>query len=116
MITGIVATALWGVIGALAAELIRLSARLKRGDLPSGLELLGALISVLLGAGSVIYGWTAPRPPLELATLGAAFPLVFAAAVRGVHETSSTRARPAGTFGAAPSSPRSRSLWSYWTS
>lgn len=90
MIQGVVPTILAGVLGALLAELIRILPLLKQGKPPRGWELLASLVQVALGAGAVLFGWD-EQPILQVAVTGAAFPLLFSAAVNG--------AKPAGQAG-----------------
>jgi hypothetical protein len=71
------------MLGAFIAELIRIVPAVREGKPPTGWELLASLIQVLIGAGAVLFGWTDPQPILKVAVMGAAFPLLFSAAVNG---------------------------------
>jgi tetrahydromethanopterin S-methyltransferase subunit E len=82
MIHGVMSTILVGMVGAFLAELIRILPAVRSGKPPRGWELLASGIQVLLGAGAVLFGWEA-QSALQVAVTGAAFPLLFSAAVDG---------------------------------
>ena len=103
MISGVVPTILAGVLGAFLAELIRVLPLLKQGKPPRGWELLASVIQILLGAGAVLFGWE-QQPILQIAVTGAAFPLLFSAAVNGAKP-------PAG--GAGDVSHENPSFWDH---
>lgn len=81
MIHGILPTILMGMVGALIAELVRVVPALREGKPPNGWELLASAVMVVLGAGAFLFGWDTAQPPLRVAVTGAAFPLLFSAAV-----------------------------------
>ena len=80
--TGFLATLLVGMLGGFIAEAIRVAAAFREDKPPARNEWIASLLHVLLGGGVVLYGWEDERALLELATMGAAFPLLFSAAVR----------------------------------
>lgn len=90
MVHGVVPTLLMGVLGALIAEVLRVLPAIRKGVPPRGWELVASLIEVVLGGGVVLFGWD-PQPVLQAAVTGAAFPLLFSAAVNG--------AKPGGAEG-----------------
>lgn len=79
-----------GIVGALIAELLRIAGMYREGGLPKrkGEYLISALY-VVLGGGAVFYGID-DRAALEVATLGAAFPALFAAGIRAATEPKET--------------------------
>ena len=90
-----------GMLGGLIAEAIRIGSAFRDGKPPKGAEYIGSLIYVILGLGILFYGWDRPRSAFEAATLGAAFPSVFAAAVRTVKAPSAGPAEQAAAEQAA---------------
>jgi hypothetical protein len=82
MIHGVVPTILVGVLGAFLAELIRILPAIRQAKPPRGWELVASLIQIALGAGAALFGWD-DQSPLQVAVTGAAFPLLFSAAVNG---------------------------------
>jgi uncharacterized membrane protein YeaQ/YmgE (transglycosylase-associated protein family) len=91
MIHGVLSTIFVGMAGAFLAELIRVLPAIRAGKPPTGWELIAAAIQILLGAGACLFGWEQDQPILKVAVMGAAFPLLFSAAVNG--------AKPATTSG-----------------
>ena len=83
-IEGFWPTLLLGALGGLIAELIRIRAAILEGNPPGGVEYFASMLSVVLGAAVVLYGWQQQRTVLEVCQLGAAFPLLFSAGVRAV--------------------------------
>ena len=83
MIEGFVPTLLVGIIGAFLAEVIRALPAIRKGKPPRGWELVGSLVQVALGGGTVLFGWDQEQSALQVAVMGAAFPLLFSAAVDG---------------------------------
>lgn len=83
MVEGLVATALVGMAGGLVLEAIHVAGALKADSAPTRRQLLGSIILIALGAGVLVYG-TDSRPPLEVMTMGAAFPALFTGAVRAL--------------------------------
>jgi hypothetical protein len=83
MIHGFVPTMLIGIVGALLAEVIRALPAIREGKPPRGWELVASLFQVMLGGGAVLFGWEQEQSALQVAVMGAAFPLLFAAAVNG---------------------------------
>jgi hypothetical protein len=81
MVTGFAAILLVGIAGAGIAELIRVGRALREGKPPKGREWLASAIYTLLGGGAVLYGWDTEKHAIEIATLGAAFPLLFSTAI-----------------------------------
>lgn len=81
MIHGLISTMLIGMLGGLFAELIRIVPALRMGRPPGGWEIVASLIMVVLGGGACLFGWDSPQPILKVAVMGAAFPLLFSAAV-----------------------------------
>jgi len=69
-----------GIVGGAIAEVIKIATALRAGTAPSTMELVASVIFALVGGGVVLYG-TGAKPALEVAHLGAAFPLLFSAAV-----------------------------------
>jgi hypothetical protein len=83
-VEGLVPIAVVGMVGALISEALRIGAYLKEKDkLPSGANLLGSVIYVVVGAAVVFYG-VEKQSAIEVAQLGAAFPLIWSAAVRAL--------------------------------
>jgi hypothetical protein len=82
MVTGFWATLGVGVLGGFIAELIRVLSAFRLNRPPRRFEYWVSLGYVLLGAGAVFYGWSSKQAAIEVATLGAAFPALFAAGVR----------------------------------
>jgi hypothetical protein len=80
MVVGFWPTVLLGVLGGLITELIRIGGAFRADKPPAGRQYLASAIFTLLGAGAVLYGWNTEQPALEVATVGAAFPLLFSAA------------------------------------
>jgi uncharacterized membrane protein YeaQ/YmgE (transglycosylase-associated protein family) len=80
MIHGVLSTIVVGIVGAFLAELIRILPAIRKGEPPTGWELVASGIQILLGAGAVLFGWN-NQPILQVAVTGAAFPLLFSAAV-----------------------------------
>jgi uncharacterized membrane protein YeaQ/YmgE (transglycosylase-associated protein family) len=86
-IEGFWPTLLVGVVGAVFSEALRLVGLLKHGEFPTPAEWVVSAIYVLMGAGVVLLG-TEKRLGIEVAALGAAFPAVFAHAVRSAGQSS----------------------------
>lgn len=84
MIVGFWPTAILGMVGGLVTELIRIGGAFRAGKPPAAGQYIASVIFTLLGAGVLLYGWNDERPALEIATLGAAFPLLFSAATSAV--------------------------------
>jgi hypothetical protein len=82
MVQGLWPTLLIGLAGGMIAELIRIAEVLRANRGPTPRETLASVIMAFLGSGAVLYGYDAPQAALKVATLGAAFPLLFSAAVR----------------------------------
>jgi hypothetical protein len=83
-VEGLVPIALVGVLGALISEALRIGAYMREKDkLPSGANLASSIIYVIVGAAVVLYG-VEKTSALEVAQLGAAFPLIWSAAVRAL--------------------------------
>jgi hypothetical protein len=78
MVEGAVPVILLGILGGIIAELIKIGTALKSGTTPTGPELIASGIFALLGAGAVLYG-TGSKSMIEVAQVGAAFPLLFSA-------------------------------------
>lgn len=99
MVEGFVSTFLVCLVGGVLGEAIRILGLLREGKRPNTSEWLASAGLALLGAGAVLYGWDTPRPAIELATLGAAFPTIFSAGIRAAVPPSSqpppNRAEPA---------------------
>ncbi|MEU4560481.1 hypothetical protein AB0F72_19055 [Actinoplanes sp. NPDC023936] len=83
MIQGFFPTLMVGIVGALLAEVIRTLPAIRKGKPPRGWELVASLIQVALGGGAVLFGWDQEQSALQVAVTGAAFPLLFSAAVAG---------------------------------
>ncbi len=107
MVEGFLPTALVGAVGALLAELIRVLPAFREGKPPRGWELVGSLIVVVLGSGVVLFGWTDPQQPFKVAVLGAAFPLLFSAAVGAATSGAERREELSRNRAAAEPAPRS---------
>jgi hypothetical protein len=90
MIHGVGPTILVGVLGALLAELIRILPAIRQSKPPRGWELLASLLQIALGAGAALFGWD-EQSALQVAVTGAAFPLLFSAAINS--------AKPSGDGG-----------------
>lgn len=113
-VSGFWPTVLFGLIGALLAEMIRL-AELLRGKhpLPDGQEMLGSLLYVMAGGFVFLFGWNQPEKMISVAALGAAFPFTFSGLVRakqaGEHPPSgTTETQPrAGSLGSGFARTRS---------
>ncbi|MGW4215218.1 hypothetical protein ACWEIJ_45105 [Lentzea sp. NPDC004789] len=86
MIQGMLGTVLVGMLGALCAELIRIVGALRSDKSPTPKEFVASVILVLLGAGAALFGWEESQAALKVAVLGAAFPLLFSAAVNSLTE------------------------------
>src|SRR6266852_389420 len=80
-IEGFWATLFVGVLGAVLSEALRLVALLKHGERPTRPEWVISAIYVAMGAAVVLLG-TEKRLAIEVAGLGAAFPVIFAHAIR----------------------------------
>ncbi|MEV6345614.1 hypothetical protein [Actinoplanes sp. NPDC051851] len=91
MIQGFVPTLLAGIAGAFLAEVIRALPAIRKGKPPRGWELVASLFQVVLGGGAVLFGWDGEQSALQVAVMGAAFPLLFAAAVDGATPPSGGR-------------------------
>ncbi|GAA2608125.1 hypothetical protein [Paractinoplanes durhamensis] len=83
MIEGFVPTLLVGIVGAFLAEVIRVLPAVRKGKPPRGWDLVASLLQVVLGGGAVLFGWDQEQSALKVAVMGAAFPLLFSAAVDG---------------------------------
>ncbi|KOX07676.1 hypothetical protein ADK66_19005 [Micromonospora sp. NRRL B-16802] len=105
MVHGLLSTMAIGWIGALLAELIRTLPAIRQGRPPRGWELVASLIQVALGAGAVLFGWERDQSALQVAVMGAAFPLLFSAAVNG--------AKPPAGSGGHDVAFGERSAWDY---
>lgn len=93
-ISGFWQTLLVGMVGALISEFIRILGAFRAGTPPAGLaEYIVSLGYVALGGGLVLYG-IAERTAIEAATLGAAFPMLFSAAVRATTQPARTSSPP----------------------
>ncbi|MGW4215377.1 hypothetical protein ACWEIJ_45915 [Lentzea sp. NPDC004789] len=101
MVQGLVGTILVGMLGALCAELIRVVGVLRSEKSPTAKEFAASAILVLLGAGAALFGWDDPQTALKVAVLGAAFPLLFSAAVNSL-----TDGKKSGRRSASPNSGR----------
>lgn len=86
MVEGTVPIILMGILGGIIAELIKIATALKSGKSLTSSELIASVIFALLGAGAVLHG-TAAQPMLEVAQLGAAFPLLFSAGAAALTQT-----------------------------
>lgn len=73
---------LFGLLGGVIAETIRVAEMLKRGVKLDRGKLAGSALYALLGGGVFFFGWNGKRQMLETAILGAAFPSLFASMVR----------------------------------
>jgi drug/metabolite transporter (DMT)-like permease len=109
-VTGFWATVGMGLVGGLIAEVIRIAEMLKKNERPSGREILGSALYVLMGGCVFFFGWQQPQKLIEVAALGAAFPFTFAgikrsAGARATKDMDSSHRPLAGATG--PSSPRS---------
>jgi uncharacterized membrane protein YeaQ/YmgE (transglycosylase-associated protein family) len=103
MIHGLVSTMVVGWIGALLAEVIRALPAIRQGRPPTGGELAASLIQVAIGGAAVLFGWDKDQPALQVAVMGAAFPLLFSAAVDAAKPSSGGRDVAFGD----------RSVWDY---
>lgn len=90
-VEGLVPVAFFGALGGVTAEAIRVAELLKRGVAIGHRELAGSTLYALLGALVFLFGWNEPRQMLETAVLGAAFPSLFANAVRAAGAERSKR-------------------------
>ena len=106
-----------GLMGGLIGELIRIAEALKDGKGPRGSELLGSLLYAVMGAGVIFYGWDRSRSALELAQLGAAFPLIFSTGVKSLRKAPPRRGGSLVIKGGKrrPPEPLQRSLTDYMT-
>jgi hypothetical protein len=86
MVEGLVATAILGIVGGAIAELIKVATAFKSGTPPSANQWIASIIFALLGAAVVLEG-TGQRTYLEVAQLGAAFPLFFSGLVAAATQT-----------------------------
>jgi hypothetical protein len=82
LIRGFAPTLLVCLLGGILGETIRILGAVREGRPPKGSEWIVSLGFAALGAAGVLYGWDTERPAIELATIGAAFPTLFAAGVR----------------------------------
>src|SRR5690348_12245156 len=81
MISGFWQTLVAGMVGGGISELIRIGGAYHANVSPSAKQWIASIIFTVLGAGAVLYGWEDKQAPLKVATLGAAFPLLFTAGV-----------------------------------
>lgn len=81
MIHGLISTLMVGVLGAAAAEVIRVIPALRKGIPPNRWELVASFLLIMLGAGAALFGWEEPQSAWKIAVLGAAFPLLFSSSV-----------------------------------
>jgi hypothetical protein len=79
------------MLGALAAELIRIGAAFREGKPPKFREYVASVIYILLGAGAALFGWDNEQSAFKVAVLGAAFPLLFSAAINTATSSESRR-------------------------
>jgi hypothetical protein len=70
------------LLGGILGEAIRILGAVREGRPPQRSEWIVSAGFAMLGAAGVLYGWETERPAIELATLGAAFPTLFAAGIR----------------------------------
>jgi hypothetical protein len=83
-VEGVAAVAGLGILGGAITEILRVVAYMREHNkLPGGLNLITSVVYALLGAGVLFYG-TDGKSSLEVAHLGAAFPLLWSAGVRAV--------------------------------
>jgi hypothetical protein len=82
MVSGLWPTIAIGMLGALIAELLRVTPALRANKWPAGGEIAVSVIYILLGGGAALLGWEEPQRAFTVAVLGAAFPLIFASAVK----------------------------------
>jgi hypothetical protein len=82
MIVGLWPTMLVGMLGALIAELIRITPALTTHRWPSPAQIPVSVVFVALGAGAALLGWSDPQHAFTVAVLGAAFPTIFSNAIR----------------------------------
>jgi len=104
MVEGFWPVLLVGLLGGLIAEVIRVAGAFREKKPPEGAEYIASALFAALGAGAVLYGWD-KKLAIEVATLGAAFPVLFAAAVRAAKPPENTGAlrdpeagRPIGEY------------------
>jgi hypothetical protein len=89
-VEGFVPVLLTGIVGGVIAEVIKIGTALRAGTRPSSTELIASVIFAILGGGAVFYG-TESTPAIEVAHLGAAFPLLFSAAVAVLTQPTNTQ-------------------------
>ena len=106
MIHGFVSTMVVGWVGALLAEVIRALPAIREGKPPKGWELVASGIQIALGGAAVLFGWDKDQSALQVAVMGAAFPLLFSAAVNGIKP-------PDGGSGGRDVAHGDRSAWDY---
>lgn len=81
-VEGVAAVVGLGILGGAVTEILRVLAYMREHNkIPGGVNLVTSVIYALLGAGVVLYG-TDGKGALEIAHLGAAFPLLWSAGVR----------------------------------
>jgi hypothetical protein len=111
-VVGFWATIGFGLIGALLAELIRLTELLRsKRPLPGKLEILGSALYVLTGGFVFLFGWNDPQKMISLAALGAAFPYTFAGLVRAKEAAEVQPAERAAAPLAGTAVPRNSRRW-----
>jgi len=108
MIHGLVSTMVVGWIGAFLAEVIRALPAIRKGSPPRGGELIASIIQVAIGGAAALFGWEQDQPALQVAVMGAAFPLLFSAVVNA--------AKPPGGDRGQDVAYGDRSVWDYLAS
>jgi hypothetical protein len=110
-------TVLFGVLGGVLAEVIRVAEGLKLNKAPTTKELLGSLLYIACGAFVFLFGWQTPQKMIAVAAMGAAFPFTFAgiARVKGASEAKAASAQAERPLGGLPQT-RNRTWTDYMTS
>jgi drug/metabolite transporter (DMT)-like permease len=75
-LNGILPTILGGLLGGVLTQIIQIAGAFKAGRPPKADQWIASAITALLGAGAVLYG-DKHQSLLTVASIGAAFPLVF---------------------------------------